>query len=381
MTGANSKSEMSVLQFDGPALVFGGPYSNLQATAAVLAEAERFQIPPRRIICTGDLVGFCGDPMHSIEIVRRAGIHVVMGNCDEQLANDAQDCGCGLPFRSACERLSSAWFGFADRQVGREARAWVARLPRRIDLRIGGAHLAVIHGGVSQINQFVFALTAAAIKRRELALAGSDGVIGGHCGLPFSQVIDCRLWHNPGAVGIPANDGTPRVWYSLLVPVADGVRIDHRALDYDHNAAATAMVRAGLPHRNVLTSGRWPTCDALPYREIREAGVAFEPGSVVWTPAAAARPQRRGKAPSMLQLWPSNDRRAGKPIDPLKFKDPLRTATGEPRASVALKQLATLWVNTGTQCNITCRNCYIELSPAQRPARLSHGWRPPALSR
>jgi hypothetical protein len=60
---------------------------------------------------------------------------------------------------------------------------------------------------------------------------------------------------------------------------------------------------------------------------------------------------------------PSIVRRNGKPLDPGKFKDPLRTATGEPRAIVALKRLATLWINTGTQCNITCRNCYIESSP------------------
>jgi hypothetical protein len=46
-----------------------------------------------------------------------------------------------------------------------------------------------------------------------------------------------------------------------------------------------------------------------------------------------------------------------------KFSDPDRTAKGEPRASVALKALQTLWINTGTLCNITCRNCYIESSP------------------
>src|SRR5207248_1596094 len=34
------------LYIDGPALVFGGPYSNLQATAAVLDEAARRGIPP-----------------------------------------------------------------------------------------------------------------------------------------------------------------------------------------------------------------------------------------------------------------------------------------------------------------------------------------------
>jgi uncharacterized Fe-S cluster-containing radical SAM superfamily protein len=46
-----------------------------------------------------------------------------------------------------------------------------------------------------------------------------------------------------------------------------------------------------------------------------------------------------------------------------KFMNPDRTAKGEPRATVALKRLETLWINTGTLCNITCRNCYIESSP------------------
>ena len=46
-----------------------------------------------------------------------------------------------------------------------------------------------------------------------------------------------------------------------------------------------------------------------------------------------------------------------------KFEHPLVTATGEPRASVKLRDPQTLWFNTGTLCNITCANCYIESSP------------------
>ena len=46
-----------------------------------------------------------------------------------------------------------------------------------------------------------------------------------------------------------------------------------------------------------------------------------------------------------------------------KFEDPDWTATGERRASVALSRLETLWINTGTLCNITCGHCYIESSP------------------
>src|SRR5207244_2623430 len=50
-------------------------------------------------------------------------------------------------------------------------------------------------------------------------------------------------------------------------------------------------------------------------------------------------------------------------LDPRKFQDPFVTATGERRAQVALKSLATLWFNTGTLCNLTCGHCYIESSP------------------
>jgi uncharacterized Fe-S cluster-containing radical SAM superfamily protein len=46
------------------------------------------------------------------------------------------------------------------------------------------------------------------------------------------------------------------------------------------------------------------------------------------------------------------------------FTDPLRTADGERRASVGLERLETLWLNTGTLCNLTCENCYIESSPS-----------------
>lgn len=53
----------------------------------------------------------------------------------------------------------------------------------------------------------------------------------------------------------------------------------------------------------------------------------------------------------------------GNPLDPKKFSDPELTAAGDRRASVALTALRTLWFNTGTLCNLTCANCYIESSP------------------
>lgn len=50
-------------------------------------------------------------------------------------------------------------------------------------------------------------------------------------------------------------------------------------------------------------------------------------------------------------------------LDPAKFRDPQVTSKGERRASVAMTGLETLWINTGTLCNLACRTCYIESSP------------------
>lgn len=52
-----------------------------------------------------------------------------------------------------------------------------------------------------------------------------------------------------------------------------------------------------------------------------------------------------------------------RPLDTAKFRDPLFTARGERRAHVAMTRLDTLWINTGTLCNLACKTCYIESSP------------------
>ena len=46
-----------------------------------------------------------------------------------------------------------------------------------------------------------------------------------------------------------------------------------------------------------------------------------------------------------------------------KFNDPFITIDGNKRAFIEAKKINTLWFNTGTLCNIECKNCYIESSP------------------
>src|ERR1700680_3694006 len=162
-------AEERAVRMDGPVLVFGGPYSNLEATLAVLGEARRRGIPSERIICTGDIVAYGADAVATTAAVREAGIWAVMGNCEESLAAGAEDCGCGYAEGSACDRLASEWYAHAHHTLDAESRRWMGALPRRLVMEVGGRRLAVIHGGTRQINRFVFASTPEPVKRREIA--------------------------------------------------------------------------------------------------------------------------------------------------------------------------------------------------------------------
>lgn len=161
-------------------------------------------------------------------------------------------------------------------------------LPRRLDLVIGGHRLAVIHGALDRINTFIFASAAESELRRQIALAGCDGVIGGHCGLPFTRIVSGRLWHNAGAIGMPANDGTPRTWFSVIEPLDRGLRIRHLPLDYDFASAAAKMRARGLPegYAAALESGLWPSCDVLPAADLARRGRAIPEAETVWDAAA-----------------------------------------------------------------------------------------------
>lgn len=277
-------------RLDGPLFCFGGPYSNLQATQAVLAEARRRDFPPERIVCTGDVVAYCADAAATVAAVRDAGIHVVMGNCEESLAFDAADCGCGFDDDSQCAQWSRAWYAAASSALDADAKRWMAGLPRQIRLTLGGRRLAVIHGGDDDISRYVFASTPWPEKAAMLDRLAVEGVVAGHAGVPFTQIYGGRLWHNAGVVGMPANDGTPRGWFSILTPTEDGVRVTIHQLAYDHQAAAKALAAASpdLPYAKTLTDGLWPNMDVMPAAERRRRGRPLKPRPVVWPGARAA---------------------------------------------------------------------------------------------
>ena len=282
-------SERDLGPLEGPVLVFGGPYSNLEAARAIRAEAERRGIPASRTICTGDTVAYCADPGATVALIRDWGIAVVQGNVEEQLGADAGDCACGFTPGSACETLAARWYAHAEREITQGDRRWMADLPRLIRFTLGGRRFAALHGGASRINRWVFASTPAAEKCAEASLAGAEGIVAGHCGLPFVDILGDRLWCNAGTAGLPANDGTPRVWYAILAPERAGaIRIELRPLAYDYTRAAQKMRNAGLPegYAAALETGLWPPSDVLPPAEQAATGRALAATCDFWLAAA-----------------------------------------------------------------------------------------------
>lgn len=276
------------LRGEGPVMVFGGPYSNYEATFALKQVAEHLAIPSERCICTGDVVAYCADPMKTVDLVRNWGVTVVMGNCEKAFASESEDCSCGFEEGTACDALSRQWFAYANTHLDTESRRWMGGLSRQVRFRLAGRRVAAIHGGINDISHFIFASTSEEEKRRQAALVDVDIILAGHCGIPFSQKLSNGvIWHNAGAVGMPANDGTPDVWYTLLWPAGDRLKIFHHRLGYDHFKAAERMQQEGLPqgYAKALETGLWPSLDVLPPVERAATGrrLVFRPsyGGVV----------------------------------------------------------------------------------------------------
>lgn len=254
-------------QLDGPVLLFGGPYSNLPATRALIAKARALGIGADHMICTGDLVAYCASPKETVAEIRALGCAVVAGNCEKQLAANALHCGCGFEEGSACDLLSAGWYAHANARIGAADRQWMAALPDILCFHHQGRRCAVIHGGVRDISRFLWPVSPEAAFQEELdhvrAVIGPvDMVIAGHCGIAFQRDIGAIQWLNAGVIGMPPNNGRPKAQYAVL----RGGTAEILELSFDHASAARQMAEHGLTqgYDRALLSGYWPSEDVLP---------------------------------------------------------------------------------------------------------------------
>jgi len=260
-----AKKIKDLKNISGKILVFGGVYSNLQALEKLISIAESLSIPPENCICTGDIVGYCAQPEETVQAFRKWGAHSIAGNVEIQLAEDKEDCGCDFREGSRCDDFSKQWYPYAKIHLSQDSIDWMKELPLHIRFNYDGKKVQVVHGSAFQVSEFIFKSTDWSVKQRNFIETQTDIIVAGHCGLPFSHQEEGKLWLNPGVIGMPANDGSPKTWYAILDLDKDP-GFEHYSLKYDHQRASSLMMENQLPqeYARTLITGIWDNTEILP---------------------------------------------------------------------------------------------------------------------
>jgi predicted phosphodiesterase len=262
----------------GKLLFFGGVYSNLQSLQALKQWAEQNEYEPENVFCTGDILGYCSQPLECIYLIKDWNINAIAGNVELQIRNDKDECGCDFTSGGRCDLFAKNWYSYIQSKIDNELKEWLKLLPEFIEFKYGKNSITIVHGSWFNTSEFIFMSTPRRKKEENFEATQSDIIIAGHCGLPFADVKEDQYWLNPGVIGMPANDGTPRVWFLTLDDTSSKLTYNFHSLDYDHQTASSLMVQNNLPasYANTLLTGIWDNCEVLPEEETRQQGTALQ---------------------------------------------------------------------------------------------------------
>ena len=253
----------------GKVLLFGGVYSNHQALEALIAIAEHEGIPPGNCICTGDIIGYCAQPEETMQTFKNWNARSIVGNVEIQLRDDEADCGCDFTEGSRCDGFSQQWYPYAKNKLSKASLDYLQMLPDHITFNYGNKKVSVVHGSYFNVSEFIFKSTDWAIKLPNFEALQSDIIIAGHSGLPFIEEQKDELWINPGVIGMPANEGSPEVWFTILDDSTKPIQVNFRKLKYNHTLTNKLMLNGLLPesYAKTIISGIWDNMEILPEAE------------------------------------------------------------------------------------------------------------------
>lgn len=256
-------------KLEGKVWVFGGTYSNLASLKQLKALSEEHDIPPQNIINTGDIAGYCGEPEECLQLIKNWGIHNILGNVEIQLRDQKDDCGCDFDEESRCHLFSKQWFPYVQKKVSEDSLDWLHKIPQYIHFNFADKKIGVLHGSFFNTSEYIFKSTDWDKKAENFKAMGVDVILSGHCGLPFSDQKNQKYWLNAGVIGMPANEGLPRVW-ALEIDDADNTfSFSHYYFDYDHKKTYKSMMENNLPeaYAKTILNGIWDNCEILPEEE------------------------------------------------------------------------------------------------------------------
>lgn len=250
----------------GNVLLFGGVYSNLQALEKLKSIAEVENISPENCICTGDIVGYCAQPEETVQFFKLWGAKSIAGNVEIQLSEGAENCGCDFKVGGRCDGFSQMWYPFAQSKLSKNSLDFMKKMPDHIQFEYAGKKITVVHGSYFNVSEFIFKSTPWEIKAQNFKATNSDVIIAGHCGLPFHHIKENKTWLNPGVIGMPANDGTPQVWYMILNDEKNKLSFKHHRMDYNFALTSKLMQNELLPpeYARTIITGIWDNTEILP---------------------------------------------------------------------------------------------------------------------
>ena len=222
--------------------VFSDVHANLQAMQAVWEDLEGQR--PDAVYCLGDLVGYGANPNEVVEFVREHQVPTVMGNYDEGVGFDLQECGCVYrdPADDARGKVSLQW---TRKVTTDENKRYLQGLPFQLRLEDRSPRLLLVHASPRKINEYLYADRPQASFERLAKMAGTEVLLFGHTHLPYTKTVGRTLFVNTGSVGKP-KDGDPRAGYVLL-ELGRRRKATMRRVAYDIEASARAIQETDLP--------------------------------------------------------------------------------------------------------------------------------------
>jgi len=205
-------------------------HGNILATEAVLAAIEAES--PDAIYCLGDLVGYGPRPNETIALIRDRTISTIVGNYDDGVGFDRDDCGCAYKDEGERDRgqQSLMWTRSVTTD---ENKAYLRTLP--FDLRFAAAcrRVRLVHGSPRKINEYLFEDRDERSLERIAQSAEADVLVFGHTHRPWHRVIAGVDMINAGSVGKP-KDGDPRACWTLIsVEPGQPISVEFRRVEYD----------------------------------------------------------------------------------------------------------------------------------------------------
>jgi len=223
--------------------LFSDIHGNRLALEAVLADIEARDID--RMHCLGDLVGYGPDPNGVIDVLRERDIPSLLGNYDDGVGWDRGDCGCFYATEEA-KKVGVASYAFTAAEVTADLKAYLRGLPGEAHIKLGDETVHLVHGSPRRINEYLLEERDEKTYERLAAQESDDVLAFGHTHQFWERRVGGVLFVNDGTVGRP-KDGDPRAGYAVLRAETEGMRVEFVRVAYDVEAAATAVVAAGLP--------------------------------------------------------------------------------------------------------------------------------------